>query len=704
MSHRDQSEPSVHNAIDSRSALLFVSRDAKLTLMYQIESVWHAVDTKLEDINSSDELLSHAAMGEEGDTVLLITHDISKRFRLYRVSITWHLTQQPRPGGGPSASSVAPVLTIGRLTVLDHVAAQHADAARLSQLHIVPVITSHASDPNAPTYSNVLGIFTRISVAADLPQQNQDAFSVIARWHVESSAPVLHEAFKKLKTSETTSTPQKHVTNLRRQEDVVTNKLVLAVEPQYFNTMLAFAASDGTIEFRERITMASIEPYPDPAAVTSLPQSGFEHLINEHYLHVAMSRDGSALATVRSDGSLSHKLMSLRYTWHPVMDDGGLIEAAVVCLARQYAILCCSSVANDETLMLLPLDLNVEMRSLFVKEVIDILGRSPLLDLSMQDINRQQQAVIREALLPKAVSAQYVLGCKPGTTELTFMGKYAFAFLNTRLIAASLFPLASNKSEICLNVAFLITLRGLARWGSDFLVWLVAGIVTVKQMQDSGDARRAKDIFDNFILENDSPIIHLLLCTFSRAMVRFLGSFIPRYLNCVSKAEDHAKSIADRQELQEIYELGTSLPFRYAEFEAFLAELDTAIRNLYTNGNISSERRGEIEMSLISCDHPLPSELQPALQILLDIALPKFMEKVDMGKLYFWDTSWIGIEPSSKAHQYKFDIIRKVPITKDMKLKVCRRCGAMSEIMTPEKTREQAGIIAHIGKHCVCAK
>lgn len=706
MHHRDLSEPSVHNAIDGRSALLYVSRDAKLTLMYQMEAVWHAMDTKLEDINSSVELLSHAAMGEEEDTVLLVTHDISKRFRLYRITIAWNPTQHPRPGGLPPAMTVAPTVSIGRLTVLDHVAAQHADAARLSQLHILPAVPSHAALPNTPTFPTVLAIFSRASLPVDLTQQHQEAFSVIARWHVESVVPTLHEAFGNLRTNGTATAPQTTVTILRRQEDIFTNRLILSVEPQYFNTMLAFAASDGTIEFRERTTMASIEPYPDPTTVTSLPQSGFEHLMDEHYVHVAMSGDGSVLATTKADWTLSHKMMTLRYTWHPVMDDGGLIEAAVVCLARQYAILCCTSVANDETLALFPSDLSTDMRSLFIKEVIEMLGRLPHIDISMQDVSRQQGTVVREALLPKALSAQFVLGCKPGTTQLTFMGKYAFAFLNVRLVATSLAQLISglhSKVEAFLRPEFFTSFRGLIRWGSDLLVYIVAGLITIKRNLDAGSGRSAKEYFDDFITVKDSPVIHLLLCTFSRAYLRLLGSCIPKYLTGVSSVMKKARSVSERQQLQEIWNTGTSLPFKYGDFETLIADLDTAIRNVYTQGNIVPDRRGEIELSMICCDRPIPDELQPALQTLLDSVLPKFLEKVDMGKLYFWDTSWLGIEPSPSAHQLRYDIIRKVPITKDMKLKLCRRCGAVTEDMSLEKTRELAPMLAHVGKHCICA-
>jgi mediator of RNA polymerase II transcription subunit 16 len=82
--------------------------------------------------------------------------------------------------------------------------------------------------------------------------------------------------------------------------------------------MLAFVASDGSIEFRDRINMTSIEPYGDTTTVSSLPHAGFEQMMTEHNPHVAMSADGSAMAMIKTDGSLVHRMMTLRYSWQPL--------------------------------------------------------------------------------------------------------------------------------------------------------------------------------------------------------------------------------------------------------------------------------------------------------------------------------------------------------------------------------------------------
>ena len=695
MRHPKSDEPMVRHAVENRHALFFVTRNAKVTLRYQIETVWHSTNTTLEIVMSSDELLTHAAMGEENDNLLLVTHDLSRRFRLYKIYINWNPRQHPRPEGQPPLLVVQPTLDVTHLTTLDHITAQHADTARLSQLRIVPAIPNVVAETST-TLPTIFAIFTRASLPADPIQQPQEMFSVIARWHVESITPTLHEAFSKLKMNGTTP-QQSAVTTLRRQEDNITNNIVMSVDPQYYNTMLAFSASDGTIEFRDRVTMTSIEPYGDTTTISSLPQAGFEQMMGDHNADVAMSADGSAAVHLDPDGVLTHKLMSLRYSWQPGEDEitRGLIEAAVVCLARQYAILCCASTANDENLALLPQNLSTEMRSLFIREILKMTNRN--LDISMLDMNKQQILTIREPLLPRALSAQFVIGYEPGTMEQTWAGRYAYTFLNMKMICTA-FAQLFGKPDVFLRTDILASLRGLVMWASDLLVYVADALISIRRRVDATTSTgSAKEIFGSFVAEQNSPAVHLLLSLFSRAYLRFLASCIPKYLVAVQKIRPSAHSLTEKQQLTEILDKCTSLPLKYTQFEAFIVDFDTAVRNALTQ--VPPNRRSEIELASM-CDLTISPELQSALQTLLDTTIPKFINTVDLEKSYFYDTSWLGIIPCKKAQQY--DIIRKLPLTKDATLRVCRRCGGVMEDIPQEKLRELPAWFAHAQRHCVC--
>lgn len=702
MRHRSGNEPSVHHPADGKDAMLYVTKEAKLTLTFPNEIVWHSVSVKIESISSSGELLSHAAMTQDGDYLLLVTHDLAKRFRLYKITITWNATQHTRPNG-PPFTTVAPTIEVAHLTSREHIAAQHADTTRLSGLHFIPVIPSNAADQSTSTYPTILAIFTRASIPTDPSQQHQEAFSVIARWHVESTTPTLHESFAKLKVNGRTPS-QNPVTELRRQEDIMTNKLVLSVSSQHLNTMLAFCASDGTIEFRERVTMTSVEPYGDTTTVSSLPQAGFEQMMIDHSPHVAMSPDGSALVSTDSAGKLNYKVMALRYSWQPledgISDTRGLIEAAVVCIARQYAILTCASTTSDEALALIPPDLSTDMRALFIREVIKMMKRP--FDLSMIENNKQQALVIKDPLTHRALSAQFAIGVQPGTMERSFAGKFAFAFLNMRITCSAIMQLVA-RPDLFGRPDVFVSLRGVVLWAADLLCYIVESLVRVQRQHST--ASSPHEVAQNFIATTQNPAFHILLSTSARAQLRFLASTIPKYLNGVtSKALANARTVLERQQLEEVLQQGTSIPFKYTYFEQFAIEVDTNIRDNYTKNSIPTERRTEIELTTLT-EPLIPSELNPVVDYILSAALPKFSEHIDQSALYFRDTSWLRIEQSSEVSSgcdWQYDILRKLPLTKNMKLRVCRRCGARMEDFNQDRLKEAPQWFAHMQRHCIC--
>lgn len=334
----------------------------------------------LESTRSSDELISHAALGEEGADLLAVTYDSCSRLRLYRVTIEWNATQHSR-GPNMTYTLVTPTLEVHHLTASHNARAQHADAAKLTHLRLLPVIPEAAQ--SQPTLPTVIGVFTQTSFSVDATQ-SQGSFSVITQWRVESSMPTLHTSFKKL-TGMDSKAVHNQITVLRRIPDIITNKVILSVKSQMFDTIVAFGASDGTVEMRDRGSMDIIGPFGDTGTASNLPSSGFDHLAGPHNNHITLSADGSAVAVVRADGKIDAHPMAFTHGWQVIEDDIGnnqpFIEAAAVCVARQYAFLCYNSMSNDESLALLPIEASAELRSTVVKTIFKMVNKSP--DISM---------------------------------------------------------------------------------------------------------------------------------------------------------------------------------------------------------------------------------------------------------------------------------------------------------------------------------
>lgn len=696
----DQPPPRVHHPADNRNALLHVSATSRLSLLYQNElGTWQSTSTEPESWSSSEDLLSHAAIGEDGGHLILATHDEARRLRMYRITINWNSSQQSR--GNMNFTAVAPTLQVEHLTALEHVAPQPSNLARLSDLRIISIPPKTAGE-ESPTETTVVAVFTYAPGPVDVARPHQHVFSVIARWAIESRVPPLHDSFSKLKTSGPTPV-HNAVTVLLRQPDIISSKLILSLDTQYHNTMLAVGHSDGTIEFRNRSTWSIIEGFGDTTMASSLPQSGLGFFPSNHSPELAHNADGSTLATTKPDGSITIRSMTLlNGGWH-LLDDGvgdnrGFIETAVVCLARQYAILCFSNASSDETLALLPPDLDPDMRVLFTKQILRIMCRS--IDISMLDQTKQHRAVISEQLLPRAMSAQLVLGTKHGTTERTFAGQFAYSFLNLRLVSMALLQTLTRESASSGRADLILSLAGVVKWSMDFVMFVIDSAAQVKRsVQPEVSAQQA---CEQLAVDTGNPAMHLLLCSFPRILLKTQIFSMTQYLKLVQASIPRAKSIEERQQLNSIYDVAKSLPVTFAALYEFLAEFDSVVRNAYTEVGAGSERRMEIELAMMT-EGQVPEELVPALQTLLDKTLPKLSESADMGKLYFWDTQWLGIGlavPPEGAKRY--DAVRKTPLTKGMDLRICRRCSAEMEDIPQDQIR-LLPLWLHTGqRHCYC--
>lgn len=707
---RDNSVPRVHHPVDGRNALLSVTRRGTLMLMYQQEGGrWYGITHEMDHIESTDELISHASFCEQDDKVILVTHDAGRRFRVFTIAIAWNPSQYSRPNGQP-AIRVAPTLEVGHAASLEHVTPQHSDD-RLTLLTVVPSISDYA-EPGFPSALTVVAAFSHVPLPADPSQQQQDAFTTISRWHVESVSPSLHDSFGKLKGNSTSSITPKSTRALRRQPDIVTTKLILSVHSLAHGTLLAFVASDGTIEYRERSAFNVIEPFGDTTFVSSLPQAGFEHLSGEHSSHVTMSADGAALAYVRPDGKLDGKTMVFRYGWQPV-EDGisdikGLVDAGIQCIARQHTILTYNGSGTAEVLTLLPHDLSPEMHEQVLRELIRPLTRA--YDLSSLDEQKKQQFILRDPNLPRALSAQLSLGLRSSTGEPTMSAQLAWASLNIKHACVSIITIAARQEVPGPDV--IHSLRGLARWSVDVFISILHALLAASR-RVANDASAAEAV-SKYIEDTGNVAINLLLCSYPRSTLRLLASFVPRYFKIVGAVQQRSRSLLEKQQLMETAKLGeaSNLPFKFDAIHGFLGEVDKAIQEAYTQAGVQDRARQETELSMLTtCS--IPASLHSALTSIISSSLPKLIPDLDMGKIYFWDTTWLRLSPKAtqtsslnndQDSEPRYDALRKIPIPQGANLRLCRRCGsAMEDIARePEKVRELPPWLQTAQRSCVC--
>lgn len=148
------------------------------------------------------------------------------------------------------------------------------------------------------------------------------------------------------------------------------------------------------------------------------------------------------------------------------------------------------------------------------------------------------------------------------------------------------------------------------------------------------------------------------------------------------------------------------MPFSVLVFEQLLQETDTQVRGAYTQAEASVSTRSICEHNML-VEAEVPQLLMPVITNLLTGMMDKLQERpdVDVGKLYFWDTTWLGLkdDEASKAYlkQHRFDVIRKTEIRKGAKVRVCRRCGSCMEDLPVSLGRDPPWLV-NVQKVCVC--
>lgn len=702
--NRDPNAPRIHNPSDGKSALLYVSRNNCLTMLYQQESGrWYAVHKDLDHAGLTGELISHAAFCEYGNQILLVTHDEAKRFRMLAISIEWNVSQQARPNGQPSIR-LNPSLDVVHLAGLENVAAQHAELTQLTGLTLLPSAPDFSIDQQLPSLPTIVATFTHAALPSSTSQHLVERFTAISRWQLESIHSNMHESFGNLKqnASATPTLPPNQC--LQRLPDQITMKLVLSLKPTSFGTLLVFIMSDGSVEFRDRNTFNIIEPSMDTTIASSLPQSGFEHESGFHCIDAAVSHDASAMAYVQPDGKMEGKVMVFRHGWHHgendgIIDGNGLVEAAVMCIARQHMTLTWNSAATAETLSLLPKNLSPASYELFFQQLAKLSPKT--YDTFSMDENKRQMHVLRDPHLPRALSSQLVLGTRPPSQAPTLPAQLAWAVLNLKHITVSLMTTIGRAEQTPgLGADVVHGLHGLVKWSVDVFISILEALLTVERKTSQGVP--APEAVQAYITETKSPAFHLLLCSYPRTFLRYLAIYLTRYFKLQGQKIATSRALLEKAQMLELARLGETLPYKLDAVLSLVVETEKGILESYTTSSTSERSRAEIELSMIT-ECTLPTQLHGALTNLMATTLPKFTPELDIGKLYFWDTTWLLLTPRG-GEEPRYDALKKTLLKEGVRLRRCRRCNSAMEdgAATTEANRELPPWLQAAQRQCVC--
>ncbi|KAF2157753.1 hypothetical protein K461DRAFT_290037 [Myriangium duriaei CBS 260.36] len=695
-----------HHAIDGKTAFLSVAQSHILQIVYQQDGQpWATASTTLGDAAGCEDIITHAAFADASQFLYLATYSNRGCLRLYKVGIEWNSP----PATDAARATLQAQLSAEGLAVIDHCQPQpKLDAydrnlkdgiarSRLSRLSILSPSPSASSDVDA---YQVLATFVHAGDGSSFGTSGANSCTSVVRWEIFQKEPELLDAFKNLKSSSAKAGTAEAITILERKEDWMTTRVVLGIDAIHSESTLALTYSDGSVEFRKREDLSPIirDENDQSAGLPALsgfefsnasskvkfeasPSNGFTEVVTRQYgcSEVVLAPNACMAVLMNADGKLELKVMEYASGWDSHGIDQYQTQQALNSVAREVATMTLLQLSADEPLALIPSNLPLAHRRYLMRQICKILQRP--MDFTAEDNRRYTSRALRDAIISKIGGLHLLLGYRDTPGQFDVTGKLSFITLNLRSIATSVAHTITPKEPI--RADGIISLFPLIRWAIDLIIMILDDLARVQQWrQKRTSAFALNDLNDlnEFIYETESASLLTLLSATSRALVRMLLDLIKVYMN--KTRQSICQSGAQRTLIQEIATYGVQLPFNTPKLESLLVETDNHVREVLTSSNLSTQQRVDAELSML-VDGRIPDCLFKSVDFLTGEATTRILASVDIGKITFWNFDWLGLRGSKtedgRLQRRKYDVIRKLPIREDMKLKSCRRCGCLSE-------------------------
>jgi mediator of RNA polymerase II transcription subunit 16 len=752
--------------VDSKTSLIYLKRHGELKLRFQQnDGSWQEVSAQLGPIASTKEPYTHAAFASNNDnTLLLAAYDVARRIHLYRVEATWNVPPEKRnANAGPFDK---PGMQVSLISIEDecHPVSLTSDdlstgtetrgsvAAQLTHFNFLPS-TPEEGDGTTPTIQAIFCCPPN-TVFFDPLQPQENLHSVIVRWEIQHTPQnQLHTSLDQVtsKKKSVSSVAAKSVFKLRRLPDFMLHSVVLAMYPLWYNMILAYSYSDGTIEFRKRSTMETMLPDGNNDVLTSLPQAGFAFPHAESALHVALSPNHCIAVCMQQDGTT--KLRSMEFQHGAFPDDDESRHSA--CLAA--LVLQCSSAANqyyssDDIFAVLG-PLNEKCTNEFIDLLFD--GLSVNIDCGIDDMSSQHLVLLgRSPFFVKILSAMNLLGLQ-STTNRSLTSKIAWIVVNIKYVTQILTTITRMHGAIeksSLRPEVVPQFIGICRWIMHFMAYLLDDLFSFGRAIESIPSQSlTREVLEQKIHALNKPAVLILLSAFPRSMMKLWAQPIAWVKR---SAETYANPTSAAIPAPEIRRLYTPLhialnevPFEWRWFEMLVTETQNHVRTAYKRANATDAQRNHYEREIML--GRIPDILVPIAKRLVTDSLwndksPNgcLADKLDTGRLMFFDTTWLGFQESKRAEDWHdahvVDVCQKMIIRgtgrqwhpstssaqqgrgrsdsiqstggellgkKKSQLRRCTRCGSyMEHVMQglPGYTTHHASWLVGVAKHCVC--
>ncbi|KAK2596175.1 Mediator of RNA polymerase II transcription subunit 16 [Conoideocrella luteorostrata] len=709
----------------AKSALFCVTMNGMLKMYWsQNNNRMEETTMELESVNTSDELITHAAFSSDKKFLLAAIATSSSQLKLLKIEIQW---------GGPGSSSdknampqnarLNPALVETHVASANWLCTGHNDAnhdasiTELSYVHVLPAVMDNSGSSTVPPL-----ILTVRSKAAG-EGSFQSAQSILDRWEAVESKQNLDLAFEQLgNRRNSVSSEPPSTTKLKRLEPVIINKIIISLQVIHFGKIIVLTMSDGSVEYRDRFTFEEIYANQDVNKLMTLRQAGWSFSDDGPCHQAALSPTCCSMVQIGDDGKV--RLNKLQYA---IGDIGNSIQDAhYSATIAGITIMAASAMfhqSNYDDLLAVVQPLASKKR--FVQDWISELVRILKIQVDYTE-ETHYDTLMRNSPLQSCLSIMNSLGFKGESRKRTFQSKLAMLDLSLRNVVI-LITLASNtpthireKMNPLDEHEVVDALASCAKWSVDLLSWLVDSLFELmndEEFRNRCVPQRFSEL-NAYLQDRNDVSLHLLLSSSSRSFLSAVCRRIGLLESTSGSTMDFYKTQgsgdaapggkAANPQLQQAYQkmrkATTANMINVAEFEKLLNVLGQEIRSAYSLylpqmikaqpnapqgrqlDSVVKTTQVQFEVTML-VSNPPPPPFIPVINKLFTSYLPAFRKLTDPAKLFFADFELLGVQDDNdslaarRTEGVYVDLFKRVELRRGSAGPRWRRCVRCASVM-----------------------
>ncbi|KAH8697294.1 putative RNA polymerase II mediator complex subunit Sin4 [Talaromyces proteolyticus] len=659
-----------------KPALACVTRVGTIKLIYQNpDNRWAEISAELKTTSQSDRILTHAAFLATPNGVLVAAHSLSEKISLYRLEVTWNPSHwDPNPQRQATGALAFPVPTFGithyktvnpgrlfttKKSETENLAESSSSKNSLYQLTSLDIIAGQ-SDNTGNSFSSpwILAIYsTPIHAPNHAARPQMSPSSVMVRWQLETTNLSLHPVFEEL-VPKKASGQNKTKVELRRLDDISSDRYVVSVDQIEFGNVLAVTYDDSSVSFFDPRTMTSFIGMDDPNTVTSMSQAGFRYPLDVPAgLHTCFSPNGCVSIALDGEWQARLRLMEPSFDSQGDLYDENKYSAGIAALALAFGRGCASEYNTDDLLTILIRNLSPDAQNAFINEVYRALPISC-------NFTTEQEKLMQHQYIPRCLSVQAALGFQNHFAPRNLPSSVAWAILNLRhtsvLFAFFLGYTKTAKEHEPFDNDVLRMIYGNTKWALDFSRFILDDLFELaEEFEPVLDDQEA---FVQKLKSTSSLSLTLILASMSRAFLHF----ICRGLRGLSTGHTALPIPGNtRMYYAELFQMINNSPVPTNIYEKFLSEVDNAIRFTYQKAGFEDNERRTPEKELL-VNSRIPAVLIPAASALFKQIIPGIKAQIDQMAIYLTDYSWLGLSNDRRTEYYRrtrqVDVLKKIPL------------------------------------------